>query len=483
MKINMEPPTDDINDTQCLVCKKPSVDGGVINKGKNLTIQNREIWICKECVSPFERGRRIGQIELNSKVVNCLQGIEDSETGWRLKEKILEMIPASKRNSFIKNHMNNSAVMSPREIYSAIENTVIGQSTPKKIMSIAVHEHYSDLSESDIYSIPNPHHVLMIGPSGSGKTLLANTIASKLDVPFVSADSTIFSPTGFQGADVDTIVMEMVQKSKGISSLAERGLVFIDEIDKLAGYHHEGKSEVMTKSTQSSLLRLVEGRQVRLAKDPHDSISVHTGRMLFFFGGAFIGLSDIVAKKMGYAGRQIGLRASSETNNEYEKAMKTHEILSQAPYDILLESLEEYGILTELLGRIPSIVALAPLTKEELRKILLNTTHSPIKLQKKLFANSGYNLIYTEAFIEACIEKAFGMATGARALKSIVRNSVAEAAFDLLGDYSEEFDDENEIINFRGTVVIDSSCLTNPESYSLKEKYIEDKNIELIVTV
>ena len=483
MKINIDQPSDEINDTQCLVCKKPTIQGEEVNKGKNLTIQNRDIWICKECLAPFERGRRIGQIELNSKVVNCLQNIDDSETGWRLKEKILEIIPASKRNSFIKNHMNNPAVPSPRDIFAAIENTVIGQSTPKKIMSIAVHEHYSDLSETDIYSVPNPHHVLMIGPSGSGKTLLANTIASKLDVPFVSADSTIFSPTGFQGADVDTIVMEMVQKSKGISTLAERGLVFIDEIDKLAAYHHEGKSEVMTKSTQSSLLRLVEGRQVRLAKDPHDSISVHTGKMLFFFGGAFIGLSDIVAKKMGYTGKQIGLRASIGDNTEYEKAVKTHEILSQAPYDILLESLEEYGILTELLGRIPSIVALAPLTKEELRKILLNTTHSPLKIQKKLFANSGYNLIFTEDFIEACIDKAFGMATGARALKSIVRNSVSEAAFDLLGEFNEDFDDDSEIINFKGTIIIESKSLKNPNEYQLKEKFIEDKNVELTATL
>ena len=483
MKINIEPPTDEINDTQCLVCKKPSLINGEVSKGKNLTIQNRDIWICKDCLAPFERGRRIGQIELNSKVVNCLQGIDDSETGWRLKEKILEIIPASKRNSFIKNHMTPNAVPSPKEIFASIENTVIGQSSPKKIMSIAVHEHYSDLSETDIYSIPNPHHVLMIGPSGSGKTLLANTIASKLDVPFVSADSTIFSPTGFQGADVDTIVMEMVQKSKGISSLAERGLVFIDEIDKLAGFHHEGKSEVMTKSTQSSLLRLVEGRQVRLAKDPHDSITVHTGKMLFFFGGAFVGLSEIVAKKMGYSGRQIGLRASVGDNNEYEKALKNHEILSQAPYEILLESLEEYGILTELLGRIPSIVALAPLTKDELRLILLNTTHSPIKMQKKLFASSGYNLIFTEEYIENLVDKAFGMATGARALKSLVRNSVSEAAFDLLGDYDEEMDYDSDIVNFKGTVIIDVTTLTNSASYVLKDKYIEDKNIELSIAL
>lgn len=483
MKINIDPPTEEINDTQCLVCKKASVQGGEKNKGKDLSIQNRDIWICKDCLAPFERGRRIGQIELNSKVVNCLQGIDDSETGWRLKEKILEIIPASKRNSFIKNHMNQSEIPSPRDIYESIENTVIGQETPKKVMSIAVYEHYSDLSESDIYSVPNPHHVLMIGPSGSGKTLLANTIASKLNVPFVSADSTIFSPTGFQGADVDTIVMEMVQKSKGISSIAERGLVFIDEIDKLAGYHHEGKSEVMTKSTQSSLLRLVEGRQVRLAKDPHDSITVHTGKMLFFFGGAFMGLSDIVAKKMGYGGRQIGLRASSSSeNSEYEKAVKTHEILSQASYDILLDSLEEYGILTELLGRIPSIVALAPLTKEELSQILINTTHSPLKLQKKLFASSGYNLIFTMPYIEACVEKAFGMATGARALKSLVRNSVSEAAFDLLGEFSEEFDDDNEIVNFKGSIIIDKETLSNPKCYILKDKYIEDKNIQLAVT-
>jgi ATP-dependent Clp protease ATP-binding subunit ClpX len=350
-------------------------------------------------------------------------------------------------------------------------------------MSIAVHEHYVDLGDNDIYSVPNPHHVLMIGPSGSGKTLLANTIASKLDVPFVSADSTIFSPTGFQGADVDSIVMEMVHKSKGIGTLAERGVIFIDELDKLAGFHHEGKSEVMTKSTQSALLKLVEGRQVRLSKDHADSITVHTGKMLFFFGGAFMGLSDIVGKKMGYHGRMIGLRANDDKQSEYEKALRTHEVLSQAPYDILLESLEEYGVLTELLGRIPSIVALAPLTKEELRKILMNTTHSPLKVQKKFFANSGYNLIFTEAYIEACVEKAFGMATGARALKSLVRKSVSEAAFDLLGESDPELDEDTEIVNFKGSVIIDINGLLNPESYILKDEFIEETNKELTIAL
>jgi len=233
------------------------------------------------------------------------------------------------------------------------------------------------------------------------------------------------------------------------------------------------------------LLRLVEGRQVRLSKEPNDTITVHTGKMLFLFGGAFIGLSDIVAKKMGYKGKRIGFRANDDNQTEYEKAMLNHEILSQAPYDVLLESIEEYGLLTELLGRIPSIVALAPLSKEELRKVLLETEHSPIKIQKKLFADNGYQLIFTEQFIDVCIEKAFKMATGARALKSIIRLAVSEAAFDLLGENTEEefTEDELEIVNFKGSVVIDSIALDNPLAYEIKDVFVEDKNIELSISM
>jgi ATP-dependent Clp protease ATP-binding subunit ClpX len=333
----------------------------------------------------------------------------------------------------------------------------------------------------DSYSVPNSHHILMIGPSGSGKTLLANTIASKLNVPFVASDSTIFSPTGFQGADVDSMVMEVVQKAKGIPSLAEKGIIFVDELDKLATFHHEGKSEVMNKSTQSSLLRLVEGRQVRLAKDPNDSIVIHTGKMLFLFGGAFMGLSNIVAKKMGYSGKKIGFKSVDDYVTDYDKACKTHEILSMASYDVLLDSLDEYGILTELLGRIPSIVALAPLNKEELRKILLNTEHSPIRIQKQLFAQNGYNLVFTDDYIDACIEKAFVMATGARALKSIVRLSVSDAAFELLGnDFDNDINDDNEQI-FKKSVIIDSGTLSDSSLYLLKDSIVEDKNLELSV--
>jgi ATP-dependent Clp protease ATP-binding subunit ClpX len=205
--------------------------------------------------------------------------------------------------------------------------------------------------------------------------------------------------------------------------------------------------------------------------------------MLFLFGGAFIGLSDIVAKKMGYKGKRIGFRSNDDNQSEYEKAVQNHEILSQAPYDIILESIEEYGILTELLGRIPSIVALAPLSKEELRRVLLDTEHSPIKIQKKLFADNGYQLIFTEAFIDSCIEKAFTMATGARALKSIIRLAVSEAAFDLLGEPTEEIEEEIEIINFKGSVVIDSMALVNPLAYEIKDVLIEDKNIELSISI
>jgi ATP-dependent protease Clp ATPase subunit len=150
-----------------------------------------------------------------------------------------------------------------------------------------------------------------------------------------------------------------------------------------------------------------------------------------------------------------------------------------------LESIEEYGLLTELLGRIPSIVALAPLSKEELRKVLLETEHSPIKIQKKLFADNGYQLIFTEQFIDVCIEKAFKMATGARALKSIIRLALSEAAFDLLGENTEEefAEEELEIVNFKGSVVIDAITLDSPLAYEIKDVLVEDKNIELSISI
>lgn len=479
MKIKIDNSNNEENNESCLICKKNINISENDTNGKQLSIQNKDIWVCDECLAPFERGRRIGQIELNTKVVNTISNISDSETGFRLKEKVLDLIPQSKRNNFLKKHFQENTVPNPREIFASIDLVVVGQTQPKKIISVAVHEHYSQQDNIDTYSIPNSHHILMIGPSGSGKTLLANTIASKLNVPFVASDSTIFSPTGFQGADVDTMVMEIVQKAKGIPSLAEKGIIFVDELDKLATFHHEGKSEVMNKSTQSSLLRLVEGRQVRLAKDPNDSIVIHTGKMLFLFGGAFMGLSDIVAKKMGHVRKKIGFKSVDDYSTDYDKACKTHEILSMASYDILLDSLDDYGILTELLGRIPSIVALAPLNKEELRKILLNTEHSPMKIQKKLFAQNGYNLIFTEDYIESCIDKAFLMATGARALKSIVRLSVSDAAFDLLGELNdEEISEDNELV-LKKSVIIDSSALLNASNYSVKDYVIEDKNLEL----
>ena len=228
MKVTIDQPIEENSDA-CLICKKQCLIDNE-NKGKEINIQNRVVWICKECLAPFERGRRIGQIELNSKVVQCLSSIENDETGWRLKEKILDLLPNAKKTNFIKKHLQEDAVPNPREIFASIDKTVVGQSQPKKIISVAVHEHYTQQTEMDSYSIPNSHHILMIGPSGSGKTLLANTIATRLSVPFVSSDSTIFSPTGFQGADFDTLIVEIGQMVKGLHRVSVTGNVFVEEL-------------------------------------------------------------------------------------------------------------------------------------------------------------------------------------------------------------------------------------------------------------
>lgn len=479
LKIKSEEPMDEITDTECLICKKPiPTDESAIEQGKYIKIQNRRVWICKDDVESFDRGRRIGQIELNTKVIQCLSTIEPNLTGWKLKEKVLELIPAPKRSQMIRNQINNFQVPSPRDVYSTMDKTVIGQDHAKKIVSLAVHEHYADINHPNQSGIPNPHHVLFIGPSGSGKTLIASTVASHLDVPYVSADSTIFSPTGFQGADVDSIIVDLVQKSRGVTALAERGVVFIDELDKLASYHHEGKSEAMNKSTQSSLLRMIEGKQIRIAQGPSEVATVTTSKMLFMFGGAFNGLSDIVAKKMGFKGRSISIIDKNKDNANVEEAIRTHEILSQATFDCLIESLEEYGIITELLGRIPSIVALAPLTEEELTKVALKTAHSPLVLQQNLFQSSGYNLVFTESFISEIVRRAHKMATGTRALRSLVKLAISEAAFNLLGNQSQDVDPI-----FMGTITIDADTLTDPKQYKLTLEGIESTQEKIAITI
>ena len=285
-------------------------------------------------------------------------------------------------------------------------------------------------------------NILFLGPSGSGKTLIVNTISKYLDVPFVSGDATSFSPTGFQGSDADSVITDLLLKANGEPGLAEKGVVFIDEIDKLASNMSAAtRLESFHYSTQSTLLKLIEGKKVKvssaaLGEQGTPPVVVDTSNILFCFGGAFNGLEKIVAKKLGLTEGTIGFRNTK--TNDYDAQVKNYEIYNKASHEVLAESLIEFGMSTEFVGRIQSIVPLIPLDREQMLYCLTELEDSPVKKHQLLFAESNVILDFEEDFLEEVINKAIKTGTGTRALNSIVKMSLSSAAFEYLGVNNQE---------------------------------------------
>lgn len=449
------------SDKECIICQRPRVAPSE-DEGQLFRIQGKYVYTCPEHSDAFTIGMGIGRTELDNRVVQVLCNLDDSATGWNVKQAVYDIIPLAKRQIQEHKRLKTIPIYSPREIFENLDIHVVGQKEAKTRISLSVFEHVKQMRDNDISNIsPDKHNVLLLGPSGSGKTLLAHTVAHYLELPFTSSDATSFSPTGFQGADADTAIADLFLKSKGVIQTAEKGFVFFDEFDKLGTYNSGGtasRSDMLNLSTQNSLLRLIEGKKVKVPlNNMGDSVQISTEKILFFFGGAFNGLVDIVGKLEGLAGRQIGFR-NDDSKQTLEEAKKTFDILSNASLDVMTQALIEYGLSAELVGRIPVIVPLAPLTKEQLTEFLTQLDHSPIMRQKYLFAESGYELEFTDEYLEALVNKVYKMATGTRALTNAVKTSVSQAAFNLLTGPTKKKN---------GCITITEECLTNPQEYYL----------------
>jgi ATP-dependent Clp protease ATP-binding subunit ClpX len=281
-------------------------------------------------------------------------------------------------------------------------------------------------------------------------------------VPYVSGDATSFSPTGFQGSDSDSVITDLLIKANGEPGLAEKGVVFIDEIDKLASNMSSAtRLESFHYSTQSTLLKLIEGKKIKvnssaLGEQGSPPVVVDTSSILFCFGGAFNGLEKIVAKKLGLTEGSIGFRNTKSA--DYETQIKNYEIYEKASHEILSESLIEYGMSTEFVGRIQSIVPLVPLSKEQMLYCLLQLEDSPIIKNQIMFAESNVELMFDEEYYDEVVEKAIKSGTGTRALNSIVKASLSSAAFDLLGLQHSQVK----------KVSISKGCVSNPKLYTLE---------------
>jgi ATP-dependent Clp protease ATP-binding subunit ClpX len=433
----------------CTFCNKPAVRE-VADDVEFFAPKSQNIFLCDNCFHSFNAGSVLGQVQFNNRMIGLILSMDDDSLISEMKEKLLDYSPSSKNKMIPK---KPAEVMSPIDFFEFLSVNVIGQDNAKRRIALAAFEHLKNIRSKN----NDKQNILLLGPSGSGKTLIVNTLSHAMNLPFVLSDSTSLSPTGFQGADSDSVIFDLLSKSEGEISLAEKGIVFLDEIDKLATQSSPGtRLESFNYATQSTLLKLIEGKRIKvpMSMTPEGSSVryIDTSKIMFCLGGAFNGLEKIVGKKIGHKEQLIGFR--NDTSEDYSEMIKTYEIYSKASHDVMVDSLIEYGMATELVGRIQTIAPLAPLSKDQLLSCLYDLENSPLKRNKVLFAESNIELDFDESFLEAVCEKAMKTGTGTRALSSIIKTSVSIAAFNYLG-----------IDNDLKRIIITKECLDNPSDF------------------
>ena len=442
----------------CNFCDRPATKD-VLGELEIFEQKIAKIYLCDQCYKSYKTGNKFGQLQIHQNIMSLIINAEDEAPVYSLKEKLAEVAPLSKKFLFEKKYVSFKKV-TPQDLYQNLNQKVIGQDNAKKRISIAVFEHMRNIVH---HKLNDKQNILFLGPSGSGKTLIVNTISNYLDVPYVAGDATSFSPTGFQGSDADSCITDLLIKANGEPGLAEKGVVFIDEIDKLASNMSSAtRLESFHYSTQSTLLKLIEGKKVKvsssaLGEQGSPPVVVDTSSVLFCFGGAFNGLEKIVAKKLGLTEGTIGFRNSKTV--DYDAQVKNYEIYNQASHEILAESLIEYGMSTEFVGRIQSIVPLVPLSKDQMLYCLLKLEDSPIIRNQIMFAESNVKLEFDENYYDEVVEKAIKSGTGTRALNSIVKASLSGAAFEFLGAQS----------SITKKVIIGKNCVSDPSLYVVEE--------------
>ena len=361
---------------------------------------------------------------VESNVYICNFCIEQAASIWRseIENNKKKAIMALNKDLLLKK---------PTEIKGFLDQYVIGQEATKKVLSVAVYNHYKRLlQERDEHEVEiQKSNIVMVGQTGTGKTLMARTIAQMLNVPLAIVDATVFTEAGYVGEDVESILTRLLQAADYDVDRAERGIVFIDEIDKIArkGDNPSITRDVSGEGVQHALLKLLEGSIVNVPpkggrKHPDQKyIEVNTEHILFIAGGAFDGIEQIIAKRMNR--QAVGYNTSKETRVDDKNLLQyvTH------------KDLRDFGLIPEIIGRLPVLTYMNPLDKETLRMILTEPKNAIIKQYIKLFGMDDISLSFEEDALNFIVEKALEYKLGARGLRSLCESILTDAMFSLPG--------------------------------------------------